>query len=98
MVDILEDFKPFLEKWCNENHLPKPEINNMNRVWLRAWHAYTNTYLKEHYEEVKQQYLDIPVLTKTEYKKQLREEKQAKTQEKQTSLTSWERVQKIMNE
>ena len=96
MVDILEDFKPFLENWCNEQRLPKPKEGDMNKVWLRAWHAYMNTYLKDHYEEIRQQYLDMPVLTKEEYERQLQEEKQV-TQE-ETSLTSWERVEKLMNE
>ena len=97
-MNILEDFKPFLKNWCHENHLPMPEEGKMNRVWQSAWQSYMETHLTDHYEEIKQSYLDMEVLTVGQLKK-LEAEQNSKTIEldtKEDSKTAWQRIQEMM--
>ena len=97
-MNILEDFQPFLKNWCHENHLPVPQEGKLNDVWQRAWQHYMDTYLTEHYTEIKQQFLDLKVLTFGDLKRIQAEEQRAKLQEIKVSEneTAWDRIQNMM--
>ena len=100
-MDILKEFEEFLPKWCHENHLPKPPIGKQNKVWRKGWQAFMDTYLKEHYDEIREEFLNIKVLTRKELERQLKEEKENKLKQKQEveeEETSWERVQQLLKE
>ena len=72
-MDLLEDFQKHLEKWCKDNHKPLPPKGKINKYWQLAWEDYMRTTLTDNWNVRKQQFLDIPVLTKTQ---QRMEEKQ----------------------
>lgn len=98
MIDIAEEFnKNFLKKWCHENHLPMPKEGQMNKIWSQAWEAFMKTYLIEHYEEIKQQFLDIPLLTKKELERQLKEKKLQESECTEEKQSSWDRVKEMLD-
>lgn len=93
-VDIVEDFKPFLKEWCHKKHLPIPEEGKTTKVWQKAWQEYMDTYLTEHYEEIRQDYLNMPVLTREELRKQLAEESIKKESKEESS---WDRIKEQLD-
>ena len=95
-MNILEEFDKFLPVWCHENHLPKPPQGKMNKVWKQAWQAFMDTFLKEHYDEIREDFMNIKLLTKKELERQLKEEKENKKAEVEVEDNAWGRIQELM--
>ena len=95
-MDLVKNFEPYLKEWCHEKHLPIPEEGKQNKVWQRAWKDYMKKLLTENYDEIKDYFMSIPLLTR----KQLLQGTDSidVQEEEEKELSSWERVQQLMKE
>ena len=94
MKDI-KDFERFLNEWCEKNHKPNPGVENNNDIWKSAWEEFVKTELVEEYEERKQEYLDMKLLTHRELAKREAEAKKEKIEE-EPKLNDWDKVKKLL--
>ena len=94
-MDILAEFDKFLPVWCHEHHLPKPRKGNRNKVWLDAWYSFMSTYLKEHYDEVRQDFLNIKVLNPISNRPKKIITESLDEDSEDIELTPWEQVEKF---
>ena len=96
-MNIQEDFKIYLKKWCKTNHKPLPPEGKINKYWQMAWEDYMKTVLTENWEARKQEYYDIPLLTKQEEKRQQRQKQLESQYEEEKTDSSWDRIKKFLN-
>ena len=89
-MDILKAFKEDLPKWCNEKKQPMPKENS--NKWYVAWYDFTRTYLKDHYEEIAQDYKNMTLKTTYEIKQPIIEIEEEIPVEK----SDWEKVQEYL--
>ncbi len=94
-MDIMEKFEKHLTKWCKENHKPKPAIDNMNKFWKMAWEDFMKTELTAEWEERKEEYNNIHLLTKREAEK-LKQKQSEPEPEDEPEENSWEKIQKFL--
>ena len=108
-MDIVGNFNIFLKKWCKEHHKPLPAKGSLNKYWQEAWTDYLKTELTDSWEEYKQEFNNIPLLTKKEEKRIKKEEELRKKQEiynieeeetlqevQKESKSSWDNIQKYL--
>ena len=90
----IKEFEVFLNEWCERNHKPNPGVNNNNDIWKSAWEEFVKTELIDEYEERKQEYLDMKLLTHKELAR--REAENKKQTEDESNLNDWEKVKKLL--
>lgn len=104
MSKILEDFPQYLEQWCKTNHKPVPPVGVINKYWQLAWQDYMKNKLVPEWEDIKQDYLDMEMLTKDAEKQITKEDKLKELYkdlpddepEEQTD-SMWNRIKKQLN-
>lgn len=94
-MNILSNFEPYLKKWCEENHKPIPDIDKPNDVWKLAWDSYVKQELVPNWEQTKQEYLNMELLTKKEQQKR-EKQKEVEPVEEEKKLTDWEKVSSLL--
>ena len=93
-MDLLEEFEPYLTKWCHEHHKPRPDINNMNKFWRMAWEDFMKTELTEQWDERKEEYANIQLLSKKDLHTNIVETEEEEPE--QPEENSWEKIQKYL--
>lgn len=95
-MDISEDFQKYLETWCKTNHKPLPEKGKINKYWQLAWESYMKTELTDKWEQRKNEFLNIKVLTKQEEKRLTKQQALESQYEAEEEDSSWGRVKKFL--
>lgn len=102
MIDVAKEFEPFLKDWCHKHHVPVPK--RMNKHWMSAWQDFMDTYLKDHYEEIRQAYLDLPLLSNKSLKMSDNNQSQYKKSSDSSDTvstepqTAWSRIKNMLQE
>lgn len=90
-MDIMKVFtEEYLPKWSEEKHLPIPTLKHPDK-WNVAWEDFLTEYMEEHYEEIANEYRNLPTKVEQpfyEFKELPKEEK-----EEPVKKSNWELVQ-----
>ena len=104
-MDVMKLFEEYLPRWSNEKHLPIPTTKHMDR-WLIAWGDFMKEELPKHYDERRQEYINMRIKTKdmmlaeereqreVELNKQVEEEAKEIKEEKPQS--EWDKIRKLL--
>lgn len=102
-MDINKEFEKFLPEWCEKNKKPLPKKDSFNKIWKAAWEDFMRTRLKETWEERRQEFLNMKLLTKREMQERKKETPTEEVESNESDNTtpkqptSWEIVQKYLN-
>lgn len=107
-MDIIKKFTEYLPEWCKENKKPIPPEGSHNKVWQMAWEDFMKSKLVSDWEEHKQQYWNLQLLTKKEQDKRKKESSSqeenlesnkilSETTQNDENESSWDKVQKYLN-
>ena len=97
-MDIIKSFNEYLPKWCEQNNKPIPKDGATNKVWQQAWESFMKTELVNSWEQNKQEYWNMQLLTKHEQKVQINEHTSQQSEDTftQDTITSWDKVQQYL--
>ena len=98
-MDLMEEFDKYLKTWSKKNHLPCPSIDKITKNWQLAWNDFLKDVMEPKWEEQKQEFLNMKLLTKEEQRKREEESKKKEEIEEEFTLdkeTDWDKVKKLM--
>lgn len=99
-MDIMKAFKEYLPKWSEEKMQPIPTEDQPDR-WSVAWADFQNSYLREHHDELVEEYkaMKFKTVGMAEKEQRAKEKKEAEVEiVEEKELSEWEKVQKMLNE
>ena len=90
-MDILSNFEIYLKEFCEKNNHAIPK--EKDKVWKLAWDSYVKEKLVPNWENYKNEYLNMELLTKSKLKQQ----KQIEIKEEQiVEESDWDKVAKML--
>jgi hypothetical protein len=93
-MDLMKEFETYLPEWARENNKPIPKIDSMNKVWGMAWESFLKEKLVPQWENIKQEFLDIELMTRKNIKKKQADIEILEEEESEEQLSGWEKVKK----
>ena len=94
-MTILSNFELYLKEWCTKNNKPLPNANKPNDIWKMAWDSYVKEKLVPNWEEHKQSYLNMELLTKKEQNKR-KNVKVEEIEEVEEPTSQWDEVSRLL--
>ena len=88
MEDINKCFEEYTPKWCKEHKLPTACLKK-SKYWQQAWQDFMQDVLLEQYEERKQEFLNIELLSSKTMNNKVEEEEEAPT-------NNWQDIQQYL--
>lgn len=92
-MDVITEFEKYLPEWAHKKHYPVPK--KKDKHWQEAWLNFMQEVLVPQWDEFKDYYNNIPVLTKTEERK-LKLQDKNKLQETKENESSWDKIQQFL--
>ena len=96
-MDLMKEFELYLPEWAEQNNKPIPNINKMNKLWTAAWESFMKDKLIGDWQQRKDAFMSIQLLTKTEMKKRERQKNLQESLESNVEQPSgWDKIKKYM--
>ena len=98
-MDILKEFELYLPQWAETNKKPIPDVNTINKLWTAAWESFMKERLMEDWQQRKESFLSMQLLTKTEMKKREKEKEISQILDEDMTTeepSGWDKICKYM--
>jgi hypothetical protein len=90
-MDILSNFEIYLKEYCEKNHIKVPR--DKDKIWKVVWDSYVKEKLVLNWENYKNEYLNMELLTKSKQQKLQAQE----VEEEEVEESDWDKVSKLLN-
>ena len=90
-MDILSNFEIYLQEYCKKNNTAIPK--ERDKVWKLAWDSYVKEKLVPNWENYKSEYLNMPLMTKSQLQKQPKQVVEEEVEDE----SDWDKVSKLLS-